>query len=70
MLTDDRDPLRQYDKDSAGRRVLVGLSAKETRVWDFLSSKDLAGQLTVEEERLYEFLLAKHDRARAVRWDK
>ncbi len=70
QMTDDRDWLRQYDKDSAGRRVLVGLSAKETRVWDFLSGKDLAGQLTVEEQRLYEFLLAKHDRARAGRWDK
>ncbi len=70
QMTDDRDPLRQYDKDPAGRRVLVGLSAKETRVWDFLSGKDLSGHLTVEEERLYEFLLAKHDRARAGRWDK
>ena len=70
QMTDDRDPLRQYDKDPAGRRVLVGLSAKETRVWDFLSGKDLSGHLTVEEERLYEFLLTKHDRARAGRWDK
>ena len=69
-MPDDRDSLRQYDTDSAGRRVLVGLSAKETRVWVFLSGKDLAGQLTVGEERLFEFLLAKHDRARAGRWNK
>ena len=70
-MTDDRDPFRQYDKDPAGRRVLVGLSAKESREWDFLSIKDLAGQeLTEEEERRYDFLLEKHDRARAGRWDK